>query len=183
MTSVTGWDDRQQSARRLGHGGRPTVVWAQSNSSLLAARRQQSADDADYPVRFVVWAGMPHALWADFGRRFTVKVLEWYGAVAGHIAFKPIGVGPVGSFGKPLPDMEMKVVDEHDRDCPRGESDVVLALVLAPGASADPDATVGAMNAAAARLGAFTPAPASALRFWLLLATGYMVLMTAQHDA
>ena len=78
------------------------------------------ADDADNPVRFVVSAGMPHALWADFERRFTVKVLEWYGAVDGGVAFKPIGVGPIGSFGKPLPDMEMRVVDEHDRECPPG---------------------------------------------------------------
>jgi arylsulfatase A-like enzyme len=65
------------------------VVCAHSNSSLLAARRQQSADDADNPVRFVVSAGMQHALLADFERRFTVKVLEWYGAVDGHIAFDP----------------------------------------------------------------------------------------------
>jgi crotonobetaine/carnitine-CoA ligase len=77
-------------------------------------------DDADNPVRFVVSAGMPRALWADFERRFGVEILEWYGAIDGGVAFKPIGVGPVGSFGRPIPGMEMKVVDEHDRDCPPG---------------------------------------------------------------
>jgi hypothetical protein len=42
-----------------------------------------------------------------------------------------------------------------------------------------PDATVRGMNALGSWLGDFTPAPASALRFWLSLATGYMVLVTA----
>jgi hypothetical protein len=35
------------------------------------------------------------------------------------------------------------------------------------------------MNAVGAALGDFTPAPPSALRFWLSLGTGYMVLVTA----
>jgi hypothetical protein len=42
-----------------------------------------------------------------------------------------------------------------------------------------PDATIGTMNAVGASLGHFTPAPPSALRFWLSLGTGYMVLVTA----
>ena len=77
-------------------------------------------DDADNPVRFVVSAGMPRALWADFERRFGVEILEWYGAIDGGVAFKPVGVGPIGSFGKPIPGMEMRIVDEQDRECPPG---------------------------------------------------------------
>jgi crotonobetaine/carnitine-CoA ligase len=88
-------------------GGMATAIYAEP----------PRADDADHPVRFVVSAGMPRALWADFERRFGVDVLEWYGAVDGGVAFKPVGVGPIGSFGKPIPGMEMKVVDEHDREC------------------------------------------------------------------
>jgi len=42
-----------------------------------------------------------------------------------------------------------------------------------------PDATLDFMNAAGSTLGDFTPAPRSVLRFWLSLATGYMVLVTA----
>jgi hypothetical protein len=50
-----------------------------------------------------------------------------------------------------------------------------------------PDATIETMNAVGGRLGEFTPAPPSALRFWVSLATGYMVLVTvlayvAQRD-
>lgn len=77
-------------------------------------------DDADNPVRFVVSAGMPAAIWEDFERRFAVDVLEWYGAVEGGLALKPIGQGPVGSFGRPIPGLEMKVLDDADVECPPG---------------------------------------------------------------
>jgi crotonobetaine/carnitine-CoA ligase len=77
-------------------------------------------DDADNPVRFVTSAGMPRAIWESFEERFGVAIFEWYGAVEGGIAFKPIGQGPVGSFGKAIPGLEMKILDEDDRECPPG---------------------------------------------------------------
>jgi len=42
-----------------------------------------------------------------------------------------------------------------------------------------PDETVATINAVGAWLGDFPPAPPSALRFWLSLATGYMALIAA----
>ncbi|MBV6506986.1 MAG: Long-chain-fatty-acid--CoA ligase [Acidimicrobiales bacterium] len=78
-------------------------------------------DDGDNPVRFVVSAGMPSAIWEAFERRFDVRVFEWYGAVEGGLAFKPVGEGPIGSFGKPVPGLEMRILDEHDIECPAGE--------------------------------------------------------------
>jgi crotonobetaine/carnitine-CoA ligase len=86
-------------------------------------------DDADNPVRIVVDAGMPAAVWEAFERRFGVRVFEWYGAVEGGLAFKPIGVGPIGSFGKPIPGLDMKIVDERDQECPPG---VVGEIVSRP---------------------------------------------------
>ena len=74
-------------------------------------------DDADNPVRFVASAGMPAAIWSELEQRFGVKVFEWYAAVEGGLACKPIGEGPVGSFGKPL-GLEMKILDDDDRECP-----------------------------------------------------------------
>ncbi|HWP65108.1 MAG TPA: AMP-binding protein [Candidatus Limnocylindria bacterium] len=76
--------------------------------------------DRMHKVRFVISAGMPAALWEPFERRFGVKILEVYGAVEGGIAINPIGVGPVGSFGKPPPGLDMKIVDEHGNECPPG---------------------------------------------------------------
>ncbi len=76
--------------------------------------------DADNPVRFVISAGMPAGIWGNFEKRFDVKVLEWYGAVEGGLAIKPVGVGPIGSFGKPTAGIEMKVLDDDDNECPPG---------------------------------------------------------------
>lgn len=78
----------------------------------------EKPNDADNPVRFVISAGMPRAIWESFEKRFDLKILEWYAAVEGGFAFKPIGEGPVGSFGKPIPAMlEMKIVDDDDNEC------------------------------------------------------------------
>ena len=77
-------------------------------------------DDGDNPVRMVTSAGMPYAVWEPFEARFNLKILEWYGAVEGGLAFKPIGEGPTGSFGKPGPGLEMYILDENDKPCPPG---------------------------------------------------------------
>ncbi|GIX46263.1 MAG: ATP-dependent acyl-CoA ligase [Candidatus Tectimicrobiota bacterium] len=87
------------------------------------------ADDGDNPVRLVVSAGMPAALWEAFERRFQVRILEWYGAVEGGFVYKPVGEGPVGSFGRRSPGYAVRVVDEHDRDCPPG---VIGELLFRP---------------------------------------------------
>jgi crotonobetaine/carnitine-CoA ligase len=79
------------------------------------------ADDADNPVRWVVSAGMPAAIWEEFERRFGLRVLEFYGAIEGGLCMNPIGVGPIGSIGKPPPGFEMRIVDADDHECPPGE--------------------------------------------------------------
>ena len=78
------------------------------------------ANDRDNPVRYVLSAGMPAALWEPFEKRFGVRILECYGAIEGGIAINPIGVGPIGSFGKPPPNLEMKIVDDDGNECPPG---------------------------------------------------------------
>src|SRR5262249_6760172 len=61
--------------------------------------------------------------------RLGVEVLEGYGAMEGGLAFRPPGVGPPGSFGKPVPGLDMRIVDEHDAECPPG---VVGEIVSRP---------------------------------------------------
>lgn len=78
------------------------------------------ADDADNPVRFVVSAGMPAAVWEKFEQRFGVKVLEFYGSAEGGLAVKPLGVGPVGSIGRIAPYLMHRIVDETGAQVPRG---------------------------------------------------------------
>jgi crotonobetaine/carnitine-CoA ligase len=100
-------------------GGMATAIYAEP----------LHVDDRDHPVRVVIDAGMPGALLEPFERRFGVRIFEWYGAVEGGLAFRPPGVGPPGSFGKPVPGLDMRIVDEHDRECPPG---VVGEIVSRP---------------------------------------------------
>jgi len=81
------------------------------------------ADDADNPVRLVLSAGTPRNIWESFEKRFNVLIHEWYGAVEGGFAHKPPGVGPIGSFGKPLEGlMEMQCVRKDGSECDPGET-------------------------------------------------------------
>jgi len=89
-------------------GGMATAIYSESPRS----------DNADNPVRFVLSAGMPAAIWTEFESRFGVQILEWYAAMEGGLAMNPIGVGPVGSIGKPMPGTDMKILDENNNECP-----------------------------------------------------------------
>jgi crotonobetaine/carnitine-CoA ligase len=83
-------------------------------------------DDADNPVRFVISAGMPAAIWHAFEERFGVGIVEFYGAAEGGITVKPRGVGPVGSIGKPVPILQHRIVDDDGNDCVQGEPGELL---------------------------------------------------------
>jgi acyl-CoA synthetase (AMP-forming)/AMP-acid ligase II len=91
-------------------------------------------DDADNPVRVVVSAGTPAAIWEDFEKRFNVRIHEWYAAVEGGLAHKRPGKGPVGSFGKPNPFIyRMKIVDEQDREVgPFVRGELISKMTLRP---------------------------------------------------
>lgn len=94
-------------------------------------------DDADNPVRFVTSAGMPAGIWQAFEKRFDVRILEWYAAVEGGMAMKPIGEGPIGSFGKPIAGLEMKILDAEDRECPPGVMGEICSRPLGAAASVE----------------------------------------------
>ena len=90
-------------------------------------------DDADNPVRLVLSAGTPRSIWTEFEKRFGVLIHEWYGSVEGGFAHKLPGVGPVGSFGKPLDGvMEMKIVREDGSDAaPFETGEIICSQVVA----------------------------------------------------
>lgn len=82
----------------------------------------QKPNDSDNPVKKVLSGGTPRSIWENFEKRFDVKIHEWYGAVEGGFAHNPPGVGPIGSFGKPIEGlMDMKVVRDDDSECAPGE--------------------------------------------------------------
>lgn len=92
-------------------GGMATAVYSEPERD----------NDADNPVRMVLSAGMPQAIWRNFEQRFDVKIFEMYGAIEGGMALNPPGVGPVGSFGKAPPNLEIRIVDDQGRECAPGE--------------------------------------------------------------
>jgi len=91
-------------------------------------------NDGDNPVEVVISAGMPVAIWEAFEKRFGVKIFEWYAAVEGGLAFKPMDEGPIGSFGKTGPGLEMKIVDDAGKECPSG----VIGEIISRPASGEP---------------------------------------------
>lgn len=106
-------------------------------------------DDADNPVRQVLSAGMPAAIWREFEQRYDVKLFEAFGAAEGGIFWND-GSGPVGSLGNMLtnPLYEARLVDDDDNDVATGEqgeliwrnrddSPVIVTYINKPDASAD----------------------------------------------
>jgi crotonobetaine/carnitine-CoA ligase len=104
-------------------GGMTTAIYAQP----------PLPGDADNPVRFVLSAGMPAAIWRDFERRFGLKVLEFYGAAEGGLTINPIGAGPVGSIGRPVPSLKHRIVDEQGHDvAPGADGERIGELLFQP---------------------------------------------------
>jgi crotonobetaine/carnitine-CoA ligase len=89
-------------------GGMTTAIYAEP----------PRANDADNPVRSIISAGMPAAIWNEFRQRFDVELLEFYGAAEGGLTANPPGVGPVGSIGKPIATLVHRIVDEDGNDVP-----------------------------------------------------------------
>jgi crotonobetaine/carnitine-CoA ligase len=90
-------------------GGMTTAIYAEP----------PKANDADNPVRSIISAGMPAAIWDEFRRRFNVELYEFYGAAEGGLTGNPPGVGPVGSIGKPMPMLVHRIVDDNGNDVPK----------------------------------------------------------------
>jgi carnitine-CoA ligase len=87
-------------------GGMTTAIYAEP----------RRPDDADNPVRSVISAGMPAAIWDEFRRRFGVELYEFYGAAEGGLTGNPPGAGPVGSIGRPIPSLVHRIVDDDGND-------------------------------------------------------------------
>jgi crotonobetaine/carnitine-CoA ligase len=91
-------------------GGMTTAIYAEPPRN----------DDAQNPVRMILSAGMPTAIWEDFSQRFGVKLFEFYGAAEGGLSFNPAGVGPMGSCGKAPPSMQMAILDVQGKPVAAG---------------------------------------------------------------
>jgi crotonobetaine/carnitine-CoA ligase len=104
-------------------GGMTTAIYAEP----------VQANDADNPVRTIISAGMPAAIWPDFARRFNVQLYEFYGAAEGGLSGNPPGKGPVGSIGKPAGNLDYRLVDEEGQDVqPNAKGERIGELLFRP---------------------------------------------------
>ena len=79
----------------------------------ILMKQPERPDDADNPVRMVNSAACPANLWEAFEKRFNLKIWEAYGAVdGGGVLIFNFGNAPVGSVGKPGPNVQWKLVDD-----------------------------------------------------------------------
>jgi crotonobetaine/carnitine-CoA ligase len=97
-------------------GGMTTAIYSEP----------EKPDDGDNPVRYVLSAGMPAALWKNFEQRYQLQVYEFYGAAEGGLTLNPPGSAPVGSIGRPPPTSEGRIVDENDNECAPGEPGEII---------------------------------------------------------
>lgn len=80
-------------------------------------------NDGDNPVRYVLSAGMPKAIWENFQKRFNVDIFEFYGTAEGGLTMNTPGQGgPIGSIGKAPPTMICTVRNDDDEECAPFES-------------------------------------------------------------
>ncbi|RLB90686.1 MAG: ATP-dependent acyl-CoA ligase, partial [Deltaproteobacteria bacterium] len=98
-------------------------------SGIFNVPKKENAQDN--PVKTIISARTPKAIWEDFENRFDTKILEWYGAVEGGFAYKAPGKGPIGSFGKPIPGMmQFTVVDEDDNKLGDNETGELICKMM-----------------------------------------------------
>jgi crotonobetaine/carnitine-CoA ligase len=88
-----------------------------------------SADERRHVVRFGLGAGIEPQLHAPFEQRFGFPLIELWGMTEMVRAlsdnFEPRQVG-TRAFGRAVPGVDVRVVDEHDRDVPDGEPGEML---------------------------------------------------------
>ena len=81
---------------------------------------------------------MPREIWRPFEERFAVRVLEWYGSPEGAFAYNPVGVGPVGSFGRPPAGLlEMDVLGGDGEALPAGRVGELASAAGTAGSAPD----------------------------------------------
>jgi crotonobetaine/carnitine-CoA ligase len=92
----------------------------------ILLKQPPSADDRNHKVRVVLSAACPSTVWKEFEDRFGAKIIEVYGMVDSP-GFLMNDTGRVGSMGKPVGEVEFRVVDDHDNPlAPRKVGELVF---------------------------------------------------------
>ena len=102
---------------------RATIVHYLGIIVPLLLNRAPGPEDRDHQVRFGIGAGVEPQLHAAFEQRFGFPLIEVWGmtemvrVLLDNIAPRQVGTR---AFGRAVPGIEVRVVDEHDHDVPDG---------------------------------------------------------------
>jgi acyl-CoA synthetase (AMP-forming)/AMP-acid ligase II len=103
---------------------RATIVHYLGIIVPLLLGRPPGDEERGHTVRFGIGAGVEPQLHAVFEQRFGFPLIEVWGmtemvrVLADNHPPRQVGTR---AFGRPVPGIDVRVVDEHDRDVPRGE--------------------------------------------------------------
>lgn len=102
---------------------RATVVHYLGVIAPMLLGRPPSDEEKGHSVRFGIGAGVEPTLHAAFEQRFGFPLIEVWGMTEMvRVLFDNVAPRQVGTraFGRPVPGIEVRVVDEHDDEVPRG---------------------------------------------------------------
>jgi crotonobetaine/carnitine-CoA ligase len=86
----------------------------------ILMKQPERPNDGDNPVRVVFSAACPASVWAEFEKRFDVRIIEGYAAVdGGGFSIVNFGQSPKGSIGKPM--SPYRIVDDDGKDVATGQ--------------------------------------------------------------
>ena len=108
---------------------RATIVHYLGIIAPLLLGQPASAEDRRHGVRFGLGAGIEPQLHAPFEERFGFPLIELWGmtemvrVLSDSVAPRQVGTR---AFGRAVPGVEVRVVDEQDRDVPDGETGEML---------------------------------------------------------
>jgi crotonobetaine/carnitine-CoA ligase len=84
-------------------------------------KQPPTEQDAHNPVRIVYSIPAPAQIYAEFEKRFNVKLIEAYGSTDGQvIVYQPFHNPKIGACGQLIEGFELKIVDDADEELPIG---------------------------------------------------------------
>lgn len=108
--------------------------------------------DARHSVRIVYSIPAPAKIYAEFEKRFRVKLIEAYGSTDGQvIVYQPYDHPKIGSCGKVVDGFELRIVDDLDEEVPMGAVGEIVyrsgePFAIMTGYHGNPQATVEAFR-------------------------------------
>lgn len=138
----TFWDEvREHNATIFSTIG--TMLW-------MLFKQAPRTDDRDVPARLAICSSTPREIQHDFEERFGVDLIEAYGMTeCVLVTSAPAGHTVPGRIGRPIPELEVQLVDDADTPVAAGEVGELAYRPREPFATmqgywAKPAATLGA---------------------------------------